>query len=288
MSAPKIVILVPYFGRWPFWMDFFLVSIGHNPDIHWRFYTDCGIPENSPGNTLFVECSYEDYQARVSDALGINFRPAGPYKLCDIKPAYGLIHEAEISDYDFWGFGDIDVVWGDIMAFVTEDMLQHQLISFHKRRVSGHLCLLANNRFAREAFMQEPQWQAIFQRAEHTAFDEKNFGELFMRHKDWPNWLRRAVYHRNPHMRTACFNEAYSTSLGRVPWVDGSFDFPSRWLWRDGKLSCDKPGDRVYPYLHFIEWKKLWATRDEAELIRGDLSRIEHGFEITEDGFRVL
>ncbi len=288
MKAPRIVILVPYFGRWPFWIDFFWESMRWNQAIDWRFYTDCGVPANAPDNASFFECSYQSYQDRVSSALGLAFNPAGPYKLCDIKPAYGYIHAGEITDYDFWGFGDIDVVWGDIMGFITQDMLRHQLISFHKRRVSGHLCLLANTPFAREAFMQQADWRDTFQRPEHTAFDEKDFGELFMRHKDWPRWLRRMVYFNNPYMRSACFNEAYSTSLGRVPWVDGSFDFPRRWVWRQGKLSCDKPEQRVYPYLHFIEWKKLWAERDENELVQGDTSRIAEGFEITQDGFRVL
>lgn len=288
MQTPRYIILVPYFGHWPFWMDFFLVSMSRNPAFQWRFYTDCGVPAGAPANAEFVECSFPDYCTRVSDALGIDFQPEGPYKLCDIKPAYGYIHRAEIAQYDYWGFGDIDVVWGDIKAFISDEMRQHKLLSFHKRRVSGHLCLLQNDEFTREAFKQVAGWQDTFQQPGHTAFDEKDFSELFMRHKDWPDWLRSLVYFHNSYMRSASFNEAYSTSFGRVPWVDGGFNFPDRWLWRDGKLSCDKPGDRVYPYLHFIEWKKLWAQRDERELVHGDLSRIAEGFEITVDGFRVL
>lgn len=284
-SSPRIVILIAYFGRWPFWMDFYLESLRHNPTIDWRFYTDCGIPANAPPNATFIECDYQDYQADVGRSLGINFQPAGPYKLCDIKPAYGYIHQDDIVDYDFWGFGDIDIVYGDIMGFLDETMLQHQLISFHQRRVSGHLTLLANTAFAREAFMQHANWREVFEQPGHTAFDEKEFSELFMRHKDWPRWLRRAVYFRNPYMRSACFNEAYSTSFGRVPWHDGSFNFPQRWRWREGVLNCDKPIDQVLPYLHFIEWKKLWDQRQEAELVHGDPSALADGFDITEQGF---
>jgi hypothetical protein len=288
MTAPRIIILIPYFGRWPFWMDFYLESLRWNPAIDWRFYTDCGRPDKAPANATFIDCSFEDYQRRVSDALGINFRPASPYKLCDIKPAYGYIHAAEIEDYDFWGFGDIDIVYGDVMGFLSPGMLSHDLISLHQRRVSGHLTLMSNTRFAREAFMQVLNWRSTFELPAHTAFDEKSFGELFMRHKDWPRWLRRAVYVGNPYMRKASFTEAYSTSFGRVPWEDGSFDFPERWQWRQGRLSCDKPTRRHFPYLHFIEWKKLWDQRQDSELIQGDVSKLAGGFEITRHGFRIL
>jgi hypothetical protein len=288
MTAPRIVVLIPYFGSWPFWMDFYLESMRWNPAIHWRFYTDCGEPENAPPNASFYHCTFADYQQRVSAALDIEFKPAGPYKLCDIKPAYGHIHAAEIVDYDYWAFGDIDIIYGDIMGFITPEMLRHSLVSFHKRRVSGHFTVLANTAFAREAFMQEPSWRAVFERPEHTAFDEKSFGELFMRHKDWPDWLRRMVYFRNPYMRSASFNEAYSTSFGRVAWEDGSRDFPQRWFWRKGELSCDKSTARHFPYLHFLEWKKLWDQRPTAELVRGDRGRLAEGFEISREGFTVL
>ncbi len=288
MNAPRIVVLIPYFGRWPFWMDFYLESMRWNPTIDWRFYTDCGEPPHAPSNASFIQYSFSDYQQRVRDVLGIDFRPASPYKLCDIKPAYGYIHAAEIVDYDYWAFGDIDIVYGDVRGFITPQMLNHSLISFHKRRVSGHFTLLANTAFAREAFMQEPSWRAVFELPDHTAFDEKSFGELFMRHKDWPHWLRRMVYYRNPYMRSASFTEAYSTSFGRVAWEDGSYNFPERWFWRDGKLSCDKSSTRHFPYLHFLEWKKLWDHRASADLVHGDRRRLAEGFDITRNGFTIM
>lgn len=288
MKQPRIVILVAYFGRWPFWMDFYLETLRRNPDVHWRFYTDCGVPANAPDNATFIEVPYEDYQAEVCRKLDVQFDPSKFYKLCDIKPAYGYLHADEIQGYDYWAFADIDVVYGDLLSYLTPEMLDHHLISFHGRRVSGHLCLIANTDFGREAFMQVPDWQGYFENPAHTSFDEKAFSELFMRHKNWPAWLRRLVYRGNPYMRGAYFHESYNTSFARIPWEDGSYDFPTRWEWRDGELSCNKPTQRQFPYMHFIEWKKLWANRPESDLVRGDLSRISGGFEVTEDGFRVL
>lgn len=47
------------------------------------------------------------------------------YKLCDFKPTYGLIFSEYIAKYDFWGMGDIDVIYGNIRDFITEDVLNN-------------------------------------------------------------------------------------------------------------------------------------------------------------------
>ena len=41
-------------------------------------------------------------------------------KLCDYKPAYGLIFEDELIGYDYWGFCDTDILLGDIYQFLED------------------------------------------------------------------------------------------------------------------------------------------------------------------------
>jgi len=36
-----------YFGQRPPWIDFFVESCKWNPDVRWRFYTDCGEPNGN-------------------------------------------------------------------------------------------------------------------------------------------------------------------------------------------------------------------------------------------------
>ena len=51
----------------------------------------------------------------MSDTLGINFtQKHKAYKLCGCKPFYGVIHKEELRGYDYWGFGDIDLIYGDL------------------------------------------------------------------------------------------------------------------------------------------------------------------------------
>lgn len=110
----KIAFIIPYFGRWPEWMPLYLYSCSRQKGIDFLFFTDCERPGRTYPNTRFFPISFADYCQKVSSALAIGFRPSSPYKLCDLKPFYGLIHREELSGYDWWGFGDMDVVYGSI------------------------------------------------------------------------------------------------------------------------------------------------------------------------------
>ena len=132
-----------WFGPFPFWMPYTLASIRKNKDIDFIFFTDNEAPKNALKNCKFNLISFENYKNLVSQNLGINFTPEKPYKLCDIKPAYGLIHKEEISNYDFWGFCDIDVVFGDLRYFLNNELLtKYEFFSSFGTRVAGHFTIM--------------------------------------------------------------------------------------------------------------------------------------------------
>lgn len=265
-TPPSLCFVIPYFGQWPFWMPFFLASCRANPDVDWLMFTDCGAMADCPPNVRIVATTYADYCMRVSVALGIEFAPANPYKLCDLKPALGYIHEEELRAYEFWAFGDLDLIFGDLRAYFTAAQLEGKdLLSTHRRRVSGHCCILRNNQRMREAYRLIPNWQGLFADPMHHALDEGAFSRIFIRRKNWPNWMFRLAAQCNPWYRRARFVEAYSTPGAKVAWVDGGYDFPRRWFWREGVLTNDRDGARTFPYFHFPVWKKNeWASLQPA------------------------
>lgn len=265
MKMSKIIILIPYFGRWPFWMNAFLASCAENPTVDWLLTGDCGEPENLPPNVSYTEISFESYKQRVAQALGIPFDPSDAYKLCDIKPMLGKIHEAEIMDYDFWAFGDLDLVYGNLRAVYTEPFLtRYDLISNHATRVSGHLCLIRNTAAMREVYQKVPGWQERIANPQHVAFDEKAFSKLFVKHKNFPRWLRQLTNRLYPLVRCSSFVERYTTPNGYIAWKDGSYDFPQQWYWKGGQLwnDLESADDCRYPYFHFLGWKKNWSKKD--------------------------
>lgn len=271
----KKVIIIPYFGQWPFWFNYFLESCRPNTEYDWIFYTDCGIPEKHPNNTKFIEISFDDYKKRVSLSLGINFNPESAYKLCDLKPALGYIHADEIQHYDFFGFGDIDIICGNLNTFFTDRKLnEYDIISAHYRRLSGHFCLLRNTDEMRKMFFRVEGWRDELESQIHTAFDEKSFSDLFVRHKSLPPKLRRIIcqFYRLP--KRASFEEAYSTPDTKPVWHDGSRNYPKVWFYENGKLTNDQDDSREFPYLHFLYWKKdVWKINISNELLEYPSSR---------------
>lgn len=236
----RIAIVIPYFGEWPPWINFFVESCRSNRTIDWFLFSDAEAPENRAPNVRHVRMPFEDYKALVSDALGHRIEAETPYKLCDLKPALGLVHADLLRGYDFFGFGDLDVIYGDIRAFYDDDVLgAHDILSSHPDRVSGHFCLLRNREDLVRAFTRIRGWKTKMTQRDHVGFDERDFFRLFR--------SRRASVLSQLGIRRfkGLFREAYST-----PGVTDSM----RWFWEGGRLTNEFYPHHPFMYLHFMSW----------------------------------
>ena len=249
----SIAILIPYFGQWPAWIDFFVESCRANRSIDWILFSDCEPPENRAPNVRHVRISFDDYKAVVGEALGITLRADTPYKLCDIRPALAYVHAQLVRDYDFVGFGDLDVIYGDIRAFYDRDLLdRYDILSSHPDRVSGHFCLMRNRDDVVSAFKRSRGWKNAMQRPEHVTFDEWTFYNL----------LRGTTANffmpwRGEPLR-CLFREAYSTPAAT---------HAMRWYWMNGRLTNEYYPHHPFMYLHFMSWhSNRWlGSQDHVE-----------------------
>ena len=233
-------MLCPYFGRWPTWINFFVESCKWNPDVHWRIYTDCGEPENKADNIDFVPISFDDYKGLVRERLNVAFYPVQPYKLCDIKPTLGAVHECEIADYPFFGYCDIDVIYGDISRFYSKEKFANlDVVSTHPERLSGHFAVLRNTSALRHAFEHIPDYRVMLEAQQIIGMDESGFSEIFL----------------NSKKERALFVERHSTVLCWRGWHDGTMNYPQRWFWQRGHLTNERDGEREFLYLHFMRWQ---------------------------------
>jgi len=171
----KICFVIPYFGKWPSWFRYHLKSCEFNPSINWLFYTDCEIPKNAPGNTLFIKATLDDFNKLATKKIGLNINVKNPYKLCDFKPAYGLIFENYLKGFNFWGHGDIDVIYGDIRKFITDEILSCDLISTLEWYLAGHFTLYKNNKKMNLVFKKNKDYKFVFQNEKTLSFTECNF-----------------------------------------------------------------------------------------------------------------
>lgn len=306
-DAPWLMVLIPYFGRWPEWMNLFVESCKWNPGVRWRLYTDCGEPENRAANVEYVHLSFEDYKALARERLGIAFDPTDPYKLCDLKPCLGHIHERDAEGFPFFGYGDIDLIYGNLREFYTDELLaRFKVFSTHPERLSGHFAVLRNTPSLRRAFERIPNYRALLENPRHLCVCELHFTDVFsppgaIGPGGLRPALRRQVLRRfDPRRRGLLFVERYTTVLSRRGWHDGTMSYPQRWFWRRGRLTNERDGEREFPYLHFMRWKSVRWMNDPPTPGEGAWLRLERlvsidwrraaaeGFCISPEGFNEI
>lgn len=282
----KIAFVIPYFGEFPEWMEYFLASCRRNESIDFILLSDNPKPKSCPDNILYHSLTFAEYKEIVSDRLGISFDPESAYKLCDIKPALGFIHKELLQSYDFWGFCDIDVVFGDIRAFLTSQLLSEvDFFSAHGRRVAGHFSLMKNESKYTESFFKAKDWKNVFEDQTHYCFDEKHFSDLYIGFKNYPSFLSKTLnWLFLPLSRRALFREEFSTPELRYSWVDGSRNFPSEWYWERGRLTNNR-SEREFLYFHFLKWKKDWSGSNISHVPK---SSVNDKWKVTVGGFEQL
>lgn len=131
-----------YFGQWPSFFQFWLESCSYNEDIEFFLVSDIPIVGFIiPKNVHIVKKSFLQVQGLVRSKFPkINVSLDRPYKLCDFKIAYGYIFEDIFRGYDYWGYFDIDTIWGNILNFIPENSDSHLVKIFP----CGHLSFIRN------------------------------------------------------------------------------------------------------------------------------------------------
>lgn len=235
----SIILIIPYFGKWPLWFEAHLLSISKNPTIHWLIVTDCEIPKEYPKNITFKSTKLQHLNTHVNAVVNANVTLT-PRKLCDIRPAYGAIFYEDIKDYDFWGFCDMDIIWGNIRKFITDEMLiNYDIISSRKNTLSGHFTILKNNSQIITLYKSIQNFKQKFEEAKLQRLDEEGF----------TSFLKLEL---NDNLKikwdTILCNQERDRDSHQEYYLD-------RWLWQDGKVLNTKTKQEVM-YLHFINWKR--------------------------------
>lgn len=173
----KIGILTCWYGPYPWYFPYFIHSCSHNRTIDFIIITNNQHPiPNKPKNVKIINKTLEEIILIASEKLGFKVNIDYPYKLCDFKPAYGFLFPELLKRYDFWGHGDIDVVYGDIRNFMTDEILNdNDIISSRHDYITGTFCLFRNNKQINNLFMQSKDYKTVFSKSIHFCFDECNF-----------------------------------------------------------------------------------------------------------------
>lgn len=249
MVRPSIAIVVAFFGRAPFWLPAFLLSCRENRDVRWFLYTDFDVASEIPANVALKYMEVRDFSLRSSEVLGTKVEiQRSLTKICDLKPAYGLIFADDLQPFDFWACSDLDIIWGNIRHFVTDGLLQeYDIVSSRAHRLSGHFTLFRNTVQTNRTFELIPDLTEALAYPRYRHLDERELTRHLRDRLDrtpLPSWPR--VYWREDLTTSA----AYQRVLG-----DSHAD--SLW-WRNGR-TFGADGKELM-YLHFHKLKQHMTT----------------------------
>ena len=303
----SIALLIPYFGKFPEWSDLYFETLKRNSTVDFIFYTDCEIEKYAAPNIKYKKISFKNYINWVNTKLDVSFKPASPYKLCDLRPWYGTIHIKDFEGYDFYGWTDMDLFFGNIREFYTEDILKRfDVISAHEVRISGHLAIFRNNKYNRYKWRKIYDWRRKLSHPEFVGIDEHGitnaytmtvfdkFNEKFGTNinniftKALKVWKKRKLY----------LKEQYTTPFTHIPWLDNTINsqHPDVWYYKDGTVTNSRDIGRSFIYIHFMNFKNSryrhdntaapWEGRDKVcYASKGDL---KHGIQIDPIGIYAI
>lgn len=174
----KCIFIIPYFGKFNNYFSFFLESCAKNPDFDWLIFTDDRREFPYPNNVHVKYCCFSDIVDLIHRKIDSHAKVEKPYKLCDYKPTYGYLFENYVKDYFMWGYCDLDLIWGDISKWITEDILNR----YDKIGVSGHCTLIRNtqehNRLFFKNLENDTPYKKVFSSNESKHFDEEHRGGI--------------------------------------------------------------------------------------------------------------
>ena len=166
----SIVIIFPYFGQLPAQYKMWRESALRNPSVDFMFFTDADV---EPAKNIIVhKMRFEEFRRYIQAVFDFPIVLDRPYILCDFKPVYGQALQQFVGKYVFWGYGDLDVVYGDFRNFLTDEILSRYkfFLGF------GHLTLYHNDEDTNTYYkVIEPGYQDYRESLsihEQTFFDE--------------------------------------------------------------------------------------------------------------------
>lgn len=277
----KICILILHFGKeLPKSFSLFLESCRYNVEFNWHMFTDADVNRYEwPANFEVTNTSLNEIKQLAEKKLNMNIWLDKPYKLCDLRGAYGIIFEDYLIGYDFWGYCDYDILVGNLCDFISDSMLEE----YDKIFTLGHLSLIRNDKCCNEAFMYESDntnsYKIVFTLNVPCWFDENIYGinkkfELQgLRIYKKVAFLDKSIIHK----RFCSVSKAELKNVFET--LEYFEDVPVNYkyqlfIWEKGKvLKYYMDGDlcvQQYAYIHFREELPIRADQKEKIIICKD------------------
>lgn len=174
-TKKSICLLGFFFGKKPQFFNLFVESCRYNWSVEFILFTDFIYPDTAP-NVNIITFSLDDFNKLASKNLGIDVKVNNPIKVCEFRPAFGVIFHDYIEKFDFWGTIDNDLVFGDIRRFITDSLLtENDIITSREEYLVSHFTMYRNTERINKLFLSSSDYRKIFTDNVYYNFEECNF-----------------------------------------------------------------------------------------------------------------
>lgn len=188
----NIAVISVYYGKLPGSFGPWLLSCKHNPSIDFLLFTDQKVTDK-PDNLTVINLEFSEVQRLINQKLGREVNLIKPYKLCDLKPMYGVVFSKYLSEYEYWAHCDMDLVFGDIRGFIDK----YNYRKYDKFLNLGHLTLYRNTEENNNRFKLPGSdigdWDSVITKEQTLGFDEwRGIDQIF--HKNGFSMFEERIF----------------------------------------------------------------------------------------------
>ena len=196
----RVAMILPWYGAKPWYWPLFEASARRiGMDVIVVAEKGFRVKER---NFRVVEMSLDEVRRRAEKVLGTGVNLTRGYKLCDLRPMYGVVFADILKDYDYWAYGDCDVIYGrkfnDFLAKVADG--DWDVATVQSKWLSGPFTMLKNVPKINMLFERARDWRKTLGCSDNQIFDE--LGE---------NWFQKY-----------CFGGVPLDDLYKRDWTFGS------------------------------------------------------------------
>ncbi|WP_369351083.1 DUF6625 family protein [Streptococcus hillyeri] len=169
----KRIFIIAHFGKFNNYFQLFLNSCNKNQSTNFLILTDDKTKYIYPRNVKVIYSTLGEINQRAEKVLKQPIQIQRPYKLCDLKSIYGLLFSDLITEYDYWGYCDTDLIFGNFDKLI-EPVLGEE---YDKIFFLGHCSLVKNTQEINRLLLSEESFVNKLSDSENNYSLDEEFSE---------------------------------------------------------------------------------------------------------------
>ncbi len=159
----RIKLLSAWFGVKPLWYSTFVAQMSRFTTIDWV----CLPP---PEVRIRDQIGWMNQQ--VKNVVGFPCKKDSVFGTCDYRPAYGDVFKKEYAGYDYIGWCDLDILFGDLDSILPPLLADTDVLTFKQMYLSGCFTILRNIPEVTQLYKQTDTYRKVFRDWNYHFWDE--------------------------------------------------------------------------------------------------------------------